>query len=551
MNDHEGSSFLRHIPCSTCGSKDNAAEFSDGHTYCFGCGAHGKGDTIKETRKRVPLGLLQEVEVSGVRNRSITDETARTFGYGYGEFQDERVQVAPYYDDAGNLVAQKIRFRNKDFKVLGSLDNALPFGARAWPRTGRMIVVTEGELDALAMSQVQGNKYPVVSIACGAGAQTRKYIAKHRDYFLGFEKVVLMFDNDEQGQEAANIAASVIGSRAAIAKLPLKDACDMLKAGKTDELIKAMWGAEPYQPAGVVDMSTLKKAVMADPEYGLSWFLEELTTMTYGIRTGEIYAFGAGTGIGKTDLFTQQVKHFVIEHRLPVAYIALEQAPAETATRIAGKIAERTFHIPDSGWTREEKEAAWGALEQGGKVFLYDSFGANDWDIIEEKIEYLVHAHGVKHVFLDHLTALAAAEDDERKALEQIMARMGSLVKRLDIALFIISHLATPEGKPHEEGGRVMIRHFKGSRAIGFWCHFMFGLERDQQHADEAVRTTTTLRCLKDRYTGRATGKKLFLDYNTLTGLLFPTTEPDTRKPSAFGFKDDTHEAPEGGPSDF
>jgi hypothetical protein len=35
-----------------------------------------------------------------------------------------------------------------------------------------MIVVTEGEIDALAMSQVQGNKWPVVSIACGADRPT-------------------------------------------------------------------------------------------------------------------------------------------------------------------------------------------------------------------------------------------------------------------------------------------------------------------------------------------------------------------------------------------
>jgi twinkle protein len=58
---------------------------------------------------------------------------------------------------------------------------------------------------------------------------------------------------------------------------------------------------------------------------------------------------------------------------------------------------------------------------------------------------------------------------------------------RSNVMLTFVSHLATPEGKPHEEGGRVMIRHFKGSRAIGFWCHFMFGLERNQQDQDDTV----------------------------------------------------------------
>jgi twinkle protein len=150
----------------------------------------------------------------------------------------------------------------------------------------------------------------------------------------------------------------------------------------------------------------------------------------------------------------------------------------------------------------------------------------------------------VQYVFLDHLTALAAAEEDERVALERIMADMGSLVKRLDIALILVSHLATPEHGSHEEGARVTIRQFKGSRAIGFWCHFMFGLERDQQSEDDSTRTTTTFRVLKDRYTGRATGATFALGYDRDTGMLF---EKSAVSATESGF---TSEA-EGTPSDF
>jgi twinkle protein len=54
------------------------------------------------------------------------------------------------------------------------------------------------------------------------------------------------------------------------------------------------------------------------------------------------------------------------------------------------------------------------------------------------------------------------------------MKEMAALANELQIIILFVSHLTTPEGKPHEEGGRVTIRHFKGSRAIGFWSHFMF-----------------------------------------------------------------------------
>ncbi|MEW5298750.1 MAG: hypothetical protein WDW36_001835 [Sanguina aurantia] len=60
-----------------------------------------------------------------------------------------------------------------------------------------------------------------------------------------------------------------------------------------------------------------------------------------------------------------------------------------------------------------------------------------------------------------------------------------------------------------------------GSRAIGFWAHFMFGLERDQQAEDIAVRQHTTFRILKDRFTGQATGKTIGLGYDVQSGRLF------------------------------
>jgi twinkle protein len=539
--EREESYFVAHLPCPECGSRDANSQYSDGHTHCYSCGHHTNGDGTKAAPGSRPRkeGLITG-EARGLVSRKITEQTCKHFGYQVGELRGKQVQIAPYFDADGNLVAQHLRTAKKDFPWLGDPKEALPFGAHCWPKTGKMIVVTEGEIDALSMSQVQGNKWPVVSIGCGAGPQIRKYFAKHREYFCGFDKVVLMFDMDDAGRQAAKDAAAVLGARAHIADLPLKDPSEMLVAGRAEELNNAMWRAKQYRPEGVVDLADLKSEVMKRPEWGLSWPFETLTKMTYGIRRGEIYALGAGTGIGKTDFYTQVMKHMVLEHKVPIGVFALEQMVAETATRLAGKAVGKVFHVPDAGWTDADKEAAWEKLQEGGKVYLYDSFGQNDWAIIQEKIEYLHHAHGVNHFFLDHLTALAAWKDDERKELEVIMSEIGSLVKRLNITLLFVSHLATPEGKPHEEGGRVAIRHFKGSRAIGFWSVFMFGMERDQQADSPNVRKTTTFRILKDRYTGRSTGAVFYLGYNEETGMLYETDEPDAGK--AHGFDDEQSE---------
>lgn len=558
MND---SHCISKGPCDNCGSSDAKALYTDGHTHCFVCGHHTNGDGAKptETKKRV-AGLIprDKIEIRGLRLREITDATCQHFGYGFGQYKGQKVHVAPYYDRDGNLVAQHLRTPDKEFPWLGSPKDAAPFGYHCFPKSGKMLVVTEGEVDALSFSQVQGNKWPVWSIGCGADkpedangnplplTKIRNYFAKNLDLFNQFDEVILMFDSDAQGVASAKAAASVLGAKAKIATLPLHDANDMLKAGRTEELLNAMWRAMPYRPDGIVELSSLKGEVMKPVVMGIPWAWEKLTAMTYGRRRGEVYALGAGTGVGKTDFLTQQIAFDIEKQGLSVACFFLEQQPRETAIRIAGKIGERAFHVPDDTWSQADLEAAWQRIEQAkGKLYLYDSFGNSDWDLIKEHIRYLAHAEGVQHFYIDHLTALAAWQDDERKALELIMSDVGGLVKELDIAVYLISHLATPEGKPHEEGGRVTIRHLKGSRAIGFWCHFIFALERNQQDEDPLMRITTTFRCLKDRYTGRSTGSTFYLRYDADTAQLY-AVELDDEERAALGasaFTDETTKA--------
>lgn len=547
MEDSEGNSsvFLRKEPCPSCGSSDNLARYSDGHGHCFGCGHYEHGEasraqrdgttTIRRRNTRVS-GLIENGEVKALNSRKINAATCQHFNYTVGRYKGKPAHVAPYYDADGELVAQHLRTEDKEFPWLGESKQATMFGQNLWRDGGKMVVVTEGEIDCMSVSQMQGNKWPVVSIGCGAGEKNddglvpkvERYVAKHVEWLEKFETVVFCFDTDDQGKASAIAAASVLSpGKAKIAHLPapFKDANEMLVAGKGKELLDAIWGAKEYRPDGIVTLADLKERVLRPVEWGLPWPWETLTKLTYGRRTGEVYAFGAGTGVGKTDTFMEIASDTVEKHGQPVALFFLEQEPTETGKRLAGKIANRRFHVPDAGWTQEELAAAWDKLIASGKVYLYDHFGSTDWSIIRSRIRYLAKSEGVKHFFIDHLTALAAAEDDERKALEQIMADMGGLVKELDIAIYLISHLATPEGKPHEEGGRVMIRHFKGSRAIGFWCHYMFGLERNQQAASEKERQTTTFRVLKDRYTGQATGETFLMGYDAETGRLYETQD--------------------------
>lgn len=514
------STFLFHEPCPECGSSDAGSRYSDGHFFCFACQhyEHGDGEmsTHNHSGKKRMEGLLTG-EFKSLQKRGLTEDTCRKFGYQVGrDKNDTIVQIAPYYDETGSVVAQKIRYANKDFKFIGEPKQAGLFGSNIW-NNGKKLVVTEGEIDAMSVSQAQNNKWPVVSIPNGAQG-AKKALAKCLDYLNGFEEVILMFDQDEQGRKAAAECAELFPpGKCKLASLPLKDANECLQAGREQDIIQAIWNAKPYRPDGLVSVADLMDELTKPVEIGYPWWLQPLTDLTFGRRKGEIYGVGAGTGVGKTDFLTQQIAYDIATLGLKVGTLFLEQKPTETAKRVAGKIKGRRFHVPNSSWSNDELIEAVTSLN--GKLVMYDSFGETEWDVIKGKVRFMAVAEGIELIYLDHLTAMANTAD-EKGSLEQIMKEMSGLANELGIIITFVSHLTTPEGKSHEEGGRVTIRHFKGSRAIGFWSYFMFGIERDQQHDDPRLRQVTTFRILKDRYTGQATGETIYLGYDGDTGML-------------------------------
>lgn len=461
--------------------------------------------------------LLQGGEHLYLKKRGLSEETCKKFDYRVTtNSAGKTVQVANYKNDSGKIIAQKTRDSKKNFQCLGDT-KSLPkmlFGQSLWRDSGPRIIITEGEIDAMSVSQAQGNKWPVVSLPNGAQSGA-KALAHNLEWLERFDAVVLCFDSDDPGIQAAKECAAVLSpGKAYIAKLPMKDANEMLVARKGKELIDALWGAKQFRPDGIVDIATLVDDATADTEVGKDWPWPTLSAATYGRRRGELYGFGGGTGCGKSTLFKQIAKHVLEVDNLPVGLLFLEEPPKLTAKTMAGMIMGRRVHVPGVEYDKEELRNTVASL--GGRVFLYDHFGSMSFEVIREKIRYMVRALGIRDIFLDHLTALAASIDtDERKAIDKIMAELSSLTQELDCTIYYISHLTTPEGKPHEEGGRVFEKHFRGSRSIAYWSHFMFAIERNKQTDDP-----TTFRVLKDRFTGDSTGLTFGLNYNTTNGLL-------------------------------
>ena len=64
-------------------------------------------------------------------------------------------------------------------------------------------------MDAMSIYEAQPNYYAITSIPNGA-ASAKKAMQDNFEYITSFDKVILCFDNDKPGREAATEAAGVL-----------------------------------------------------------------------------------------------------------------------------------------------------------------------------------------------------------------------------------------------------------------------------------------------------------------------------------------------------
>src|SRR6266545_875851 len=160
--------FVRHAPCPSCGSKDNLGIYSDGHGWCFGCGFYQQseetGAPSKPSVQRRSTNLLAG-DYLPLMARKLTAETCKVWDYRTTHYNGKMAQAATYYTaDGSQAIAQKVRMRNKEFVFIGEPKQAGLYGQHLFRDKGKMVVVTEGELDAMSVSQLQQHKWPVVSL---------------------------------------------------------------------------------------------------------------------------------------------------------------------------------------------------------------------------------------------------------------------------------------------------------------------------------------------------------------------------------------------------
>ncbi len=520
-------------PCSKCGSSDALHVYSDGHTFCFSCRdlEQGEGENDPSPVPFKPRGDLLDGEFKGLTARKLTEETCRKFGYRCGHKNGKPCHIAEYRNEMGAVIAQKLRYQDKKegFPWLGDAKNVELFGAHLWGN-GKKIVITEGEIDAMTVSQVQGHKWATVSISRGASG-ARKELLQHWDYLENFEEIILMFDQDDPGRQAAReVAESLPPGRVKIATLPLKDASDMLVAGRGGEIITAIFQAKSYRPDGILAAADLRGLIRLDAAAAsVDYPWQRLTQVTLGMRQGELVTITAGSGVGKSAL-VREIAYHLHQSQEKVGMIMLEESVQRTLFGLLGLHLSVPLHIPEfrDKVDQDLVDLAFDELlaNEDHTIYLYDHFGSTGIENLLARIRYLAMAMDCRWIILDHLSIVVSGleTNDERKAIDVAMTKLRTLVQETGIGLILVSHLTRPQGdKGHEEGAKVALKHLRGSHSIVQLSDMVIAAERDQQ--DEDLKNWTHLKVLKNRYTGE-TGSAGWVQYDQDTGRL-TEGEPD------------------------
>jgi len=459
---------------------------------------------------------------TAIARRNLTQETCKKWGYHSAMVDNEQAQVANYRSRDGKLVGQKIRYADKRFEVRGELIGL--YGQHLWRDGGRRVIVTEGEVDALSVSQAFGNKWAVVSVPHGAGS-AKNHVAQALDWLERYDEVVFMFDMDDSGRKGATECAALLTpGRAKIAELPLKDPNDMLVANRAKEICQATFEARDYRPDGIIGANELwDKITEVNNVESQPYPYQTLNDMTHGLRRGELVTVCAGSGIGKS-LFCREAAYSLLQAGETVGYIALEESVRRTALGIIGLHENKPLHL-EKDVHHEALRPAFEETVGNGRFYTYDHFGSCDSDNLLNRIRYLCKGLDCKWIFLDHLSIVVSGfdGDDERRLIDNTMTRLRSLVEETQCGMVLVSHLKRPQGAGHEEGAVTSLAHLRGSHAIPQLSDMVIGLERNQQSESDANQTR--IRVLKNRFSGE-TGLATTLFFDQKTGRL---NETDTQ----------------------
>ena len=552
------SRFIKHSSCKSCGSKDNFALYTDdeGHEsgHCFGCGftipSREYIEEQEQHKSKVNRFYKKDIEQMEVKStkpaiteeenialkaatspkakgfRGVRDETYAKFGVRH-LFDEETGEVAEQYypvTQSGVLSGYKIREVPKNFRSKGrtGADCDL-FMQRFFNRGGKYLLLVEGEIDSLSAYQMmtdyiksKGGDYEIAVVSPTTGAQSKKQIAAQYKFFDSFEQIILAFDNDKAGKEAAEeVIKYMPKGKVKLIQMRYKDANEYLVNDKAREFITDFYNAKTYVPVGVMGSGEITGSMRDEfttPKIPLPPFMHKLQEMMAGgVPLGRIVNLGSSSGSGKSTIIDEIVYFMLFNSPHKVGVVTLESTTGQYGIKLLSrhiglklelKSNEDALAILESEATKKkEKELFW--TDAGEHRFYLVDDRDGGVDNIKDAIENLIIGCGCKVIVLDPVNDVIGTLPNEEQ--ESFYAWQKGMVKSHSCTFYNVMHTRkTANGqKAGSTGADLHEEDLMGSSSAykSAACNLMFS--RNKESENEIDRNTTVMKATKIRWTGK------------------------------------------------
>lgn len=568
--------FVKHEPCEKCGSSDGKAVYSDGSFYCWVCSAVKPSQDYLDSKSqdknykvKSKIERKEDMEIKPSTKPAITDEenqeiksNTSTKAKGFRGIRDEIYQmfgVRHSFDETtgevteqyypvtqdGQLSGYKIREVPKNFRSKGrtGADCEL-FMQFKFNRGGKYILITEGEVDSLSAYQMlhdynkgRGSDFETAVVSPTTGAQSKKQIAGQYKFLDQFDQIILCYDNDKAGKEAAEeIVKYLPKGKVKIMQMRYKDANDYLEAQKQKEFIQDFYNAKAYVPAGVVGSSQLYDRLLDAvnvKKIPLPPFMRKLDDMIGSIELGTIGVLAAGTGAAKTTFTNEMVYYWLFNSPYKVGIVSLEltcgqYAQALLSRHIENKInnikdPEEKLKFLGQDKVKEKAEELFKTAEGLDRFMVIDERDGSV-EVLQDKIEEMIISCDCKVIISDPISDIFDSLTIEQQA--QFMKWQKSLVKNYNVTFINIAHIR--KGSSNKEsastGSFVPEEAIIGSSTLIKSASWVVMLQRDKYAEDDVVRNTTHITLSKNRSQG-VTGKAGSIYYCNQTHRLYDLDE--------------------------
>ncbi len=515
MMENDNEYEIPHQPCpfEDCGSSDAFSYNTEKMTgFCFACdrGYPRSGMELTEwARDTYPLQEKEgyttmavaptptELLTAETREfRGVTVKTMDFYGVQTLVGQDGEAKKQAYIYPSGG---RKIRSMPKAFHTEAGFRGDELFGMDKFNAgSARIVVITEGEVDALSSYQMLGQKYPVVSLP-SASPSKKLWQGEAKDWLDSFEKIILSVDNDDAGNGIADKIAGLFPNKTyRIPHDKYKDANEFLEAAAGQSYRAAFYNAKKYTPQNVWNTPEQFLGILheEDDAMYLPTGISSFDEVALGLMQGHLTVFQAPEGIGKTEFMRYLEYHFLSNHRdIPIAICHLEETKKRGLLGLVsyklGKNLTRKDLIDEAEMAEEVDQAL---VELTEKENLYQFTIGVDEDPMEilNRIRYFSQACGVKYVFFEPIQDLAySRQTDEsiEKWLSALSVQLSRMSAELNVGIVTIAH--------ENDDGQI-----RDCRTIGKRASVVVKLERDKMSEDDEDRNTTKLLVTKNRPAG-------------------------------------------------